>query len=98
MEKWKEVKMYECPHCVNLSYIPDPHCQECRESVKGIESPTQTRIRELEEVVEGMLYEVKRTISPELREKAENVLNKTEKEVHCCGNPATGLHGEPKQR
>src|SRR5690554_4706077 len=36
------------------------------------------RIRELEEVVEGMLFEVKRTISPELREKAENALNKKE--------------------
>lgn len=36
------------------------------------------RIRELEEVAEGMLFEVKRTISPELREKAEQALNKTE--------------------
>lgn len=36
------------------------------------------RIRELEEVAEGMLFEVKRTISPELREKAENALRKTE--------------------
>jgi len=36
----------------------------------------EVRIRELEEVVEGMLYEVKRTISPELREKAEKALDK----------------------
>ena len=37
-----------------------------------------TRIRELEAVAEGMLYEVSRTISPELREKAEQALNKKE--------------------
>ncbi len=32
--KWKPVLMYECPHCKELSAIPDNVCGECGEEVE----------------------------------------------------------------
>lgn len=47
--------------------IADLRSQNCAQS---------TRIQELEGIAESVLFEVSRTISPELRERIEQALNK----------------------